>query len=1474
MNRIYKLKFSTKAKALIAVSELATTEASNTDKRPSSSFITAQLTTAKSSKLGLLCLSMLSLGMLGATPALADSLRSDTFDVVSGAATKAVEGTTTKITVTQDHTILKWQKFGIDANEILNFIQNNANSAVLNRVVGGDVTKILGKLQSNGKVFIINPAGVIFGDKATVDVAGLVASTLDITDDNFKANQLVFEQEKSSQETQQTEKVAKILNQGVITVSNSGNLALIGGQVVNSGILKAVGGTVYLLAGKSITIASGADPHIVYTVKAGNQAINLGEILGNKAVLLGNQVANGNTNGLATALGATAKSADQIKIDATGGITLYGADTTEEGKATNFLRSAYNKANGGDSIVINNATISTAVTGTGSIKAGNVVIAGDRIHLGTGSKIDTSAITTEAATRRIQRGRSYGTAGNVFVGVDRSLEANTLKKIDPKYKQSTYVSLDKGQSINASATNQGGIIRFEGKYLDVAGTFSAKATKESGTGGALYFNSDQSFFAPDTNVTLVQDPSKLSGTEIVSIYTKNLHILNATATSSTSYTDTPRGSEEGNKQLTDSGKATNFKDNGEINYVNLSTTVPSNTIQTIGHSVVTDQMITKWLHNNTVTLSQTDGQAKTDGAYIGDDQNKGYLVLSFRSQNDLTVSNITAKIEKRLGFYVATFDPNGKESEATVGLNKQGSTTSTQASNVNGLTVHKANATVTGIDIQSALELCVSMRAPNATLTVQNSSFTSTEGPTMFVTNKDTKTVELRGIEITGPTFTIWGRNVDNLHIGKYVDPITQQEYRSKFTITTVKNRTSSAIASGTFALNENPVQYAAQWENEIKNSHVTFEDADIDVSNGSLLFSNYTQLTMRGVTITETVTSTNKGGKIEIKPTAANNSNQNIEISNITVNAPTHTFVVNPNQTKAVTIENSTITASVVDITPVASSTVLDNQQKVTIQNTTITATDKLDLASKVDLEVKNNTSLLSKKLALNTANGSITVTKSILGDKANTAAVTINAKGGDVSITNNTFNVTTLTVTGDQNVTAINNTAPESLKASLSAGTGKKLTNESNTWNKAVVEEEKKDTSTEVEQPSTPEAPKAEPQKSETKKPEQNPKDAQQATDQHKDKQKEESVSKGSSSSNEVQTSPVEKQDTQEQKQTQDQTQEQEQATKEEQDKQQVETPEKKEEKPVEEKSVAAQETSKPTLPSSTSSESAPIDSKPTAQETPVNIEIAEDKGKDDSSTQGEPKDDKGSYDVKKDTQKQPEAEESQNSGKDSAQDAQQGSAGVEQSNQGANQPEVVEQGEKDQASIVPSTENKEVTDRGGADNSGSVATQPETLPVTKPVKVANPSVEQPEIETKVTVAPIAPVVGDKVSKRVKRDLFTAQDDTLIFKNWVETGSKQKEEHNLTLHQGAIPKVEFAVPTVNVEVNSPVVTEYLSTLGTNLEGLLNVTAQSLSSRSDLSASTKDNIIKLATYVQEVYQTTGKLPSSLPRSLLGGSKQ
>ena len=109
--------------------------------------------------------------------------------VANGTASFATSGNTLTVTNTPG-AIINWQAFSIGPDEVTRFIQSGAASAVLNRVTGPDQSAILGTLQSNGRVFLINPNGIVVGAGARIDIAGFVASSLNLSNEDFLAGRL------------------------------------------------------------------------------------------------------------------------------------------------------------------------------------------------------------------------------------------------------------------------------------------------------------------------------------------------------------------------------------------------------------------------------------------------------------------------------------------------------------------------------------------------------------------------------------------------------------------------------------------------------------------------------------------------------------------------------------------------------------------------------------------------------------------------------------------------------------------------------------------------------------------------------------------------------------------------------------------------------------------------------------------------------------------------------------------------------------------------------------------------------------------------------------------------------------------------------------------------------------------------------------------------------------------------------------
>ncbi|MXD18262.1 filamentous hemagglutinin N-terminal domain-containing protein, partial [Escherichia coli] len=78
-----------------------------------------------------------------------------------------------------------YDSFSIGKKEKVRFVQPSASSVALNRVRGKKVSEILGRLESNGRIFLVNPNGVFFGPSSQVNVGSIVVSTLDLASKDF-----------------------------------------------------------------------------------------------------------------------------------------------------------------------------------------------------------------------------------------------------------------------------------------------------------------------------------------------------------------------------------------------------------------------------------------------------------------------------------------------------------------------------------------------------------------------------------------------------------------------------------------------------------------------------------------------------------------------------------------------------------------------------------------------------------------------------------------------------------------------------------------------------------------------------------------------------------------------------------------------------------------------------------------------------------------------------------------------------------------------------------------------------------------------------------------------------------------------------------------------------------------------------------------------------------------------------------------
>jgi filamentous hemagglutinin family protein len=170
----------------------------------------------------------------------------------------SLDGNTTYIDQSSARAIVNWESFSVGAGHAAEFRVDGigaADAAILNRVTGSLPSQIDGTLTAQGRVYLINPNGVIIGSTGIVNAHSFIASTLDIQDDDFL---------NATTNTFGGDSVAAISNLGTINASG-GDVVLIARQIVNKGTITAADGGVLLGAGDEVEylLASSANPRLL-----------------------------------------------------------------------------------------------------------------------------------------------------------------------------------------------------------------------------------------------------------------------------------------------------------------------------------------------------------------------------------------------------------------------------------------------------------------------------------------------------------------------------------------------------------------------------------------------------------------------------------------------------------------------------------------------------------------------------------------------------------------------------------------------------------------------------------------------------------------------------------------------------------------------------------------------------------------------------------------------------------------------------------------------------------------------------------------------------------------------------------------------------------------------------------------------------------------------------------------------------------
>jgi len=164
--------------------------------------------------------------------------------VTAGTGSIAQSGTLTTITQASPKLSLSWSTFNIAPQDTVDFVQPSVSAIAVNRIFDTNGTQILGHLNANGQVYLINPNGILFGPGAELNVGGLVATTLEFKGTSGDGSTGSFSGNSGS----------AVVNEGTINAVHGGYVALVASHVSNQGVISARLGSIALVAGSAATL--------------------------------------------------------------------------------------------------------------------------------------------------------------------------------------------------------------------------------------------------------------------------------------------------------------------------------------------------------------------------------------------------------------------------------------------------------------------------------------------------------------------------------------------------------------------------------------------------------------------------------------------------------------------------------------------------------------------------------------------------------------------------------------------------------------------------------------------------------------------------------------------------------------------------------------------------------------------------------------------------------------------------------------------------------------------------------------------------------------------------------------------------------------------------------------------------------------------------------------------------------------------
>lgn len=423
--------------------------------------------------------------------------------VVAGQATIGQAGAQMTVNQSTSSAVINWSRFDVGAQAGVNFVQPDASSRTLNRVMSSDPSRIYGHVSANGQLYFVNPNGVIVGPNGRMDAGSVVVSTMDITNDDFMSGTNRFVRGSAT---------GTVQNQGTIAAAPEGYVALVGAKIENSGTVSAPKGKVVMAAGDTVVMpvtSSGLinlemDPA---TVQA--------------------SITNDSTGVISAPDGQV-----YIRAEAAGNL---GAQTVNKGR----IEAQTTRITGGPLFIDAGSTITSArtdvdvsvLTGSGTIqtlgdlgeirlKAGYLSLAGaikaDGANGGRAGRVIMQADSMAMMSSTSSVTANGPTGGSISIDVTRG-SAILSGKVEAKGANGTGGTVQLGGStalallgaqIDASGTSGGGTIaigggwqgvgdvrRADSLYVDQASLLRADGTV-LGSGGeiTLWSNKDTSFF--------------------------------------------------------------------------------------------------------------------------------------------------------------------------------------------------------------------------------------------------------------------------------------------------------------------------------------------------------------------------------------------------------------------------------------------------------------------------------------------------------------------------------------------------------------------------------------------------------------------------------------------------------------------------------------------------------------------------------------------------------------------------------------------------------------------------------------------------------------------------------------------------------------------------------------------------------------------------------------------------------------------